>query len=138
MTTELMINGKKYIVPHEVIENSHKHHEPNKWVALWFYKDAKKELVLPNEISSDIITSKSEYQKDIFYKMSFVSAADDCFDYYFKLKDKVPKNIVKKNSKFSNKKVKKRTRRKKHSNSFKFVKKKYPKSKDGKFVVSFE
>ena len=137
MTTEIMINGKKYEVPHEIIENSHKHHEPKKWVAMWFYKKNKKELVFPHEISSDIITSKSEYQRDIFYKMSFVSASDDCFDYFFKLKDNVPKNIVKKNSKFgSGKNVKHRTKKQHKSKEFKRLTKKYP-MKNGKFVVKF-
>ncbi len=136
-TKEVWLDGKKYEVPNEIIKNSHKHHEPNKWVAMWFYKKNKKQLVCPDEISSDIITSKSEYQRDIFYKMSFVSAADDCFDYFFKLKPNVPKNIVKKNSKWgSGKKVKTRTK-KGQNKHFQKVKTKYP-IKNGKFVLSFK
>ena len=79
-TTKVWIDGKRYIVPNEIIKNSHKHHEPQKWVAMWFYKKNKKKIVFPNQICDDIITSKSEYQKDMFYKMSFVSASDDSFD----------------------------------------------------------
>jgi len=102
-TSELFIDGKKYIVPNEIIKNSHKHHQPDKWSVLWFYKNNRKVAVYPDQIQEDIITSKNEYQRDIFYKMCFVSAGDDCFDYYFKLKDTVPKNIVKKNKRFSKK-----------------------------------
>jgi len=138
-TKTIWIDGKSYQVPNEIIKNSHKHHQPKKWVAMWFYVKNKKSLVFPNEIVDDIITSKSEYQKDIFYKMSFVSASDNAFDYYFKLKDNVPKNIVKKNSKFgTGKNPKKRTGKKHNKNNQKKkdIMNKYP-IKNGKFVLNF-
>ena len=134
MTTEIYLDGKKYILPHEIVKTTHKHHEPEKWVCMWFYKENhNKTAVFPDEIKSDIITSKSEYQRGIFYKMSFVSANDDCFDYFFKLKEGVPKNIVKKNSKYK----KSRDKQKKPKHTIQSIKEKYP-IVNGKFVVKFE
>ena len=54
MTTKIWLDGKEYIVPNEIIKNSHVHHQPKKWVALWFYKNNQKELIFPDDISEDI------------------------------------------------------------------------------------
>ena len=115
MNKYIYIDGVRYSVPNEIIKKSHKHHKPRKWVNLWFYKNRNKTKIDKKNIKDDlIITSKCEYQKDILYKMSAVSKADDCFDYYFTLKDNVPKNIVKKNNKYKDykKSVKKNDKRK--------------------------
>ena len=97
------INGENYIVPAKINKKRHTHRNPQNWVSLWFYKDRKKTRVLePLDVVSDkVITSKLEYQKDIFYKMSQMSEEDEFFDYYFKLKHVIKdKNIVKKNNRY--------------------------------------
>tara|TARA_R110002020_G_scaffold91024_6_gene221334 strand:+ start:10261 stop:10662 length:402 start_codon:yes stop_codon:yes gene_type:complete len=124
------IDGKTYILPEEVIEKNHKHRNKKKWVSMWFYKNRKKTRVFKKDVKDDlIITSKLEYQKGIFYKMSQLSAEDDCFDYFYKLKEQIPKNIVKKNQRYKISHHKK--------NAWKNNTPEYEMDKDGKFVVSF-
>jgi hypothetical protein len=125
------IDGKSYLLPEDVITKTHKHRKKDKWVSMWFYKDHKKNRVFNKEIKDDfIITSKLEYQKGIFYKMSQLSAEDNCFDYFYKLKPDVSKNIVKKNQRYKLSKYKK--------NAWKDHEPAYEKAEDGSFIVSFE
>jgi len=101
MAQSILINGKIYIIPPNVLRKTHKHRVKRNWVNMWFYKTRRKTQVLPNEVQDDfIITSKLEYQKNTFYKISQLSLDDDSFDYYYRLKDEVPTDIVKKNCRF--------------------------------------
>ena len=101
---------------------------------MWFYKTRRKTQVLPNEVQDDfIITSKLEYQKNTFYKLTQLSLEDDSFDYYYRLKDEVPSNIVKKNSRY--KKLKKRP--KAHWRDYK-QKPHEIDEETGKFIVRFQ
>lgn len=130
---KIKICGKEYYIPCEINTEKHKHREKDKWTTLYFYKDRKKTSVKKNQIKNDlVITSALEYQKDIFYKMSQLSAEDDCFDYFFRLKENIPSEIIKKNSRY---KINKRP-----SNAWKHIKRdpnSYEKSDDGKFIVRF-
>ena len=130
------INGKKYIVPSDINERKHKHRDKKNWVSLWFYRERKKTSVKKKNIKPDfVITSKLEYQKDVFYKMTQLSLADDSFDYYYKLKENSTKNIVKKNSRYKNPKNKKKRP------SWKDYKSNKPYKiceETGKFILTFE
>lgn len=129
-TKIIAIDGKNYVLPEEVVEKNHIHRKKNRWVSMWFYKNRKKTRVYKKQVKEDlIITSKLEYQKGIFYKMSQLSAEDDCFDYFYKLKDDVPKNIVKKNQRYKLS-YKKR-------NAWKNNTPDYNIDENGKYVVSF-
>lgn len=141
MSQIIWINGKKYKCPNEIIENSHKHHTPGKWSTMWFYKNKQKTKIHPEQVKEDlVITSKNEYQLGIFYKMSAVSRADDCFDYYFRLKENVPINIVKINKKYKSdtKNYTNKNRSRKRFECPKIDITKYERTKDGSFVVVFE
>tara|TARA_R110000765_G_scaffold247408_4_gene349345 strand:+ start:380 stop:793 length:414 start_codon:yes stop_codon:yes gene_type:complete len=124
------IDGKTYLLPMEVLDKNHIHRKKKKWVSMWFYKNRKKTRVYKTETKDDlIITSKLEYQKGIFYKMSQLSAEDNCFDYFYKLKEGVPKNIVKKNQRYKVKKY--------NNKAWRNIPHKAPEIKDGKFIVYF-
>tara|TARA_R110000803_G_scaffold101544_4_gene169480 strand:- start:267 stop:671 length:405 start_codon:yes stop_codon:yes gene_type:complete len=124
------IGGNSFLLPDDVITKTHKHRKKDKWVSMWFYKDHKKNRVFKKDIKDDfIITSKLEYQKGIFYKMSQLSAEDDCFDYYYKLKDGVSKNIVKKNQRYKVCNAKR--------NAWKDQKPSPERTEEGSYVVSF-
>ena len=128
----IQIEGKKYILPQEVLDKDHIHRNKKRWISMWFYKNRKKTRVYKKDVKDDlIITSKLEYQKGIFYKMSQLSAEDDCFDYFYRLKEDCPKNIVKKNQRY------KFNYKKKQNNTWKKNVPDYTIDKDGKFVVSF-
>ena len=108
MSTKI-INEEVYIIPEGLNLNPHKHRDAKNWVALWFYKGRHKSMVLADQLESDkIITSKLEYQKNIFYKMSSMSNEDEYFDYFFKLKDGSPNNLVKKNNRYKKQILEKR------------------------------
>jgi hypothetical protein len=93
--------GKNVYIPNELFNQSHIHRKKEQWVRLWFYKNRKKYEVKPNEIQMDYdITSKLEYQKGTFYKISQLSHDDNYFDYYYKLKTGLPKDIFKKNNRY--------------------------------------
>ena len=95
---------------------------------MWFYKNRKKTRVFKKDVKDDlIITSKLEYQKGIFYKMSQLSAEDDCFDYFYKLKEDGLNNIVKKNQRY---KIR-------QSKAWKNNTPEYEVDDDGNFIVSF-
>lgn len=128
------INKEKYLIPRDLNINPHKHRKKKNWVSLWFYKQRRKTSVLPNQISTDrVITSKLEYQKDIFYKMSSMSREDSYFDYYFKLKDNTPKDLVKKNNRY-----KKSNPHKKIIKVNEYQSKPYKRDASGKFIVTFK
>jgi hypothetical protein len=137
METVKKINGEDFIIPPNLKLNQHRHREKENWINLWFFKNRKKTKVDSNSIKCDkIITSKLEYQSNIFYKMSQMSREDMHFNYYFRIKDDIDtKNIVKKNSRY-----------KKGHPAHKFNKKRIkniyvsPPLKiddDGKFIVTF-
>tara|TARA_R110002012_G_scaffold317421_1_gene533728 strand:+ start:1240 stop:1644 length:405 start_codon:yes stop_codon:yes gene_type:complete len=131
-TQTIKIDGKSYILPQEVIDKNHIHRKKKNWVSMFFYKNRKKTRVWKKDCKDDlIITSKLEYQKGIFYKMSQLSAEDDCFDYFYKLKDNVPKNIVKKNQRY-------KMHKKYNKNDWKNVPPTYNQDEDGKFIVRFD
>ena len=93
------------------------------------------------EVKEDlVITSKNEYQIGIFYKMSAVSKADDCFDYYFRLKEGVAHNIIKVNKKYKSdtKNYNNKNRNRKKVECPKIDISQYERTKDGKFIVVFE
>ena len=131
MTTE-EINGELYLITEGLKINPHKHRDVNNWVSLWFYKGRKKQLVEPDAIQLDkIITSKLDYQKNIFYKMSSMSKEDEHFDYYFKLKENTPKNLVKKNNRYKKLNPKKKVKYEEYKSP------PYKKDKDGRYIVTF-
>tara|TARA_R110000824_G_scaffold39375_1_gene119177 strand:+ start:546 stop:956 length:411 start_codon:yes stop_codon:yes gene_type:complete len=131
---KMIINGTEYVIPKDILERKmkHKHRKKDKWCNLYFFKNRTKTPVREEDVKDDlVITSALQYQRNTFYKMSAISAEDDTFDYFYKLKTTAPKNIVKKKSRFG---VKKR------NNSWKHYKKPltdYEISSDGKFVVRF-
>jgi len=126
------INGEDYLIPAGLNVSPHKHRDKENWVSLWFYKGRQKQKVHPSEIQADkIITSKLEYQNNIFYKMSSMSKEDSYFDYYFKLKENSPKDLVKKNNRYK----KLNPKRKYKFNEYKA--KPYKKDPNGKFIVTF-
>ena len=96
----IIINKVKYIIPSQIKLSKRQHRQKKGWINLYFFKQRQKKKVNKNCVQDDlIITSKLEYQKGIFYKMSALSKSDDTFDFYYKLKDTAPKNVVKKNLK---------------------------------------
>lgn len=127
----IIIEGKRYALPHVPMDKDHKHRNKKNWVSMWFYKNRKKTRVLKSDVKEDlIITSKLEYQKGIFYKMSQLSAEDESFDYFYKLKEGGLNNIVKKNQRYKvgiNRK-----------NAWRDTKPNYETDKAGNFIVSFE
>jgi len=126
------INDQNYLIPEGLNINPHKHRDKTKWVSLWFYKGRRKKAVLPHQVEVDkVITSKLEYQKDIFYKMSSMSKEDCYFDYYFKLKDDIPKDLVKKNNRY------KKINPKKKKKFDEYISKPYKRDAEGKFIVTF-
>jgi hypothetical protein len=132
------INGENYEIPDNIKCKPHKHREEHKWISLWFYRQRRKTLVLPDQVKCDkIITSKLEYQKDTFYMMSQMSEEDQYFNYYFRLKDKVKdKNLVKKNGRF--KKINPKNKAKKIKHLWKDYKAKpHEIDEDGKYIVRF-
>jgi len=139
MDTITTINGENYIVPAKINKKQHIHRRPDNWVSLWFYKNRKKTRVLePLDVVSDkVITSKLQYQKDIFYKMSQMSEEDEFFDYYFKLKHKIQKkNIVKKNNRY--KKGNPRTKYNKNSYQWREYKRKpFIRDASGRVILEF-
>ena len=135
----LTINDTRYYIPDEVFEKAHKHRLPDEWVTLWFYKNRKRTMIDNDYIKSDkLITSKLEYNKNTFYKMTTLSAEDDHFDYFYRLKPTVAEgNILKKNNRYT-----KRGRRRKNSLSADVTEYGYgvPKKfdeKTGKVIVQF-
>ena len=127
------INNEDYVIPESLNITPHQHRDKKNWVSLWFYKGRQKQKVDPSHIQADkIITSKLEYQNNIFYKMSSMSKEDSYFDYYFKLKENSPKDLVKKNNRY-----KKLNPKRKHKFN-EYQPKPYNKDPNGKFIVTFD
>ena len=99
----LTINDVRYYIPNYVFEKAHKHRLPDEWITLWFYKKRQRTKIDKEFIKSDKeITSKLEYNRNTFYKMTTLSEDDDHFDYFYRLKPTVKEgNILKKNNRYT-------------------------------------
>jgi hypothetical protein len=130
------INGENYLIPPNIKLDLHKHRNEKNWVSLWFFKNRKKTKIDPSSIKCDkIITSKLEYQSNIFYKMSQMSDEDMHFNYYFRIKDDLKKkNIIKKNSRY--KKGHPTYKNKRIKDEYKSPP--LQMDKDGKYIVTFQ
>ena len=74
------------------------------------------------------------YNKNVFYKMTTMSNQDTFFDYYFKLKNNLPKIVVKK----SNRKGKSDRTKVQFEKEKEKKKNTYDISADGKFICHFQ
>ena len=122
----------KVFCPKEVVAKyNHKHQNQKNWTSFYYYKDKKRHAIGKENLDYDYeVSSTLAYNKNVFYKMTTMSNQDTFFDYYFKLKNDLPKIVVKK----SNRKGKSdRTKNVKESN----LPKKYEISEDGKFICRF-
>jgi len=132
--SKMYINGKEFLIPDKIlqIKKKQKHRVKQQWCNLYFFKKRMKKKVDPINVKEDlVITSALQYQRNTFYKMSAISREDDTFDYYYKLKEDAPIDIVKK---------KNRPAKKVNSNwrNYKKPLNEYERSNDGKFVVRFD
>lgn len=133
----MTINDVKYYIPDGIMEKAHKHRQPDEWATLWFYKNRKRTLINNEKITTDKeITSKLEYNINTFYKMTTLSADDDHFDYYYRLKPTTKVgNILKKNNRY---KRRGNSNLKKHFKGTPYGSDKPRKwTKDGKIIVTF-
>tara|TARA_R110000765_G_scaffold326549_1_gene417836 strand:- start:1349 stop:1747 length:399 start_codon:yes stop_codon:yes gene_type:complete len=90
--TDFKVNCPKYIIQ----KYKHKHKIEGDWTRFYYYKDKKRLAVPPDNIDCDYeVSSTLAYNKNVFYKMTTMSNSDTFFDYYFKLKPKLPKIVVK-------------------------------------------
>jgi len=129
---DLLDNLKIYCDPSIVTKYSHKQTNPKEWVRFYYYKKKRRHIVNKENISYDYeVSSTLNYNKNVFYKMTSMSASDGYFDYYFKLKDHLPSTVVKKSNR-ENKSE--RSRRLPPKKSIKD----YEMTKDGKFIVRFD
>jgi len=123
----------KVFCPKEVVAKyNHKHQNQKNWTRFYYYKDKKRHIVGKDNLEYDYeVSSTLAYNKNVFYKMTTMSNQDTFFDYYFKLKNDLPKIVVKK----SNRKGK--SDRTKNVNEK--IKKEidYEMSSDGKFICRF-
>ena len=134
----MTINDVKYYIPNKIFEKAHKHRKPVEWVTLWFYKNRKRTFIENKNITTDKeITSKLEYNINTFYKMTTLSAEDDYFDYFYRLKPTVDKgNILKKNNRY---KRRGNSKLKKHFKGVEYGSDKPHKwTDDGKIIVEFK
>ena len=130
-------DGKMVFIPREYFEKHRSHRNKDKWIRLWFYKDRQRLPVTKSQVKYDYdVTSKLEYHLGTFYKLSQLSAEDDTFDYYFKLKSGLPKDVFKKNNRYKSPSSMRRTQ----ANRWKEnpVPKTFVVNNEGKFLVSFE
>ena len=94
----IKLGKKEYIISKKLLKKKRKHRNPKNWVTLWFYKDRLRTKISGKIACDSMITSKLEYQKNTFYKMSAMSLEDPTFDYFFCLKPDIKeKNIIKRN-----------------------------------------
>jgi len=77
------------------------------------------------------VSSTLAYNKNVFYKMTTMSNQDTFFDYYFKLKNDLPKIVVKKSNR------KGRSERIRIKNEIIKKKTDYEISDDDKFICRF-
>ena len=79
-----------------ILKYNHKHQDAQNWTRFYYYKNKKKIAVPPENIDYDYeVSSTLAYNKNVFYKMVTMSDSDVFFDYYFKLKPSLPKIVVK-------------------------------------------
>ena len=96
------ICGKKVFIPQKLLKK-YQRHDSSEWVSIYYYK--KKSIPIhDSQIKDNIeevkyISSRLDYRKGVFYKMSQASYNDYHFDYYFKLKDNAPNLILSKTKK---------------------------------------
>ncbi len=90
----------KVFCPTDVIQKyKHKHTNDKNWTRFYYYKDKKRHQVGNENIEFDYeVSSTLAYNKNVFYKMTTMSNQDGFFDYYFKLKNNLPKIVVKKSN----------------------------------------
>ena len=90
----------KVYCPTSVIQKyNHKHQNQKNWTRFYYYKDKKRHAVGKDNIAYDYeVSSTLSYNKNVFYKMTTMSNQDGFFDYYFKLKNNLPKIVVKKSN----------------------------------------
>ncbi len=95
----IKIDKETYFIKKNLLRQKSKHRNPKNWITLWFYKDRKPTMVPPSNVIVDrLISSKLQYQKGHFYKMTTMSAEDPTFDYYFKIKPSIKaKHLIKRN-----------------------------------------
>ena len=141
--TTIQIKNEKYHVPEDLktaIKSSHRN--PKSWCKFYWYRDRTKHEIDKNLIKQDkVITSRLDYCKNTFYKISAMSAQDEYFDYFFKLKDNITKTVVKKNERFTNPRnlggVCGRIRRKKKWKDVECYNRPYKYTDDGRIIVTF-
>ncbi len=95
-----VLTDLKVYCPKEVVAKyKHKHTKEKDWTRFFYYKEKRRHCVLPENIEFDYeVSSTLAYNKNVFYKMTTMSNQDTFFDYYFKLKDELPKIVVKKSN----------------------------------------
>ncbi len=97
---EYEIEGLKelsvYCPKHIIQKYKHKHSKEKEWTRFYYYKNKKRVEIMPNNVEYDYeVCSTLAYNKNVFYKMTTMSNSDTFFDYYFKLKPKLPKVVIK-------------------------------------------
>ena len=87
---QIKIGGEIYYIPKNLKTGKWKNRRKN-WVATYYF-DKKKIPVSKDQIddTQKVITSRTDYRKDIFYKNSAASKKDPIFDIYYKLKSNIP------------------------------------------------
>jgi len=95
----VLTDFKVYCPPEIIQKYNHKHINSKNWTRFYYYKDKKRHAVGKENISYDYeVSSTLSYNKNVFYKMTTMSNQDGFFDYYFKLKNNLPKIVVKKSN----------------------------------------
>ena len=96
---EILKNLKIYCPANIITKYSHKHKIPSDWIRFYYYKDKQRQEASMDDIAFDYeVSSTLNYKKNVFYKMTTMSNTDAFFDYYFKLKNDLPKIVVKKSN----------------------------------------
>lgn len=96
-----------YISPEIVAKYNHKNSDPEQWSRFYYYKNKKKTKVDNVEYDYEV-SSTLNYKKNTFYLMSIMSHKDPYFDYYFCLKQDLPKCIIKKSNRNKSNDMKKK------------------------------
>tara|TARA_Y100001963_G_scaffold157069_1_gene252259 strand:+ start:1694 stop:2119 length:426 start_codon:yes stop_codon:yes gene_type:complete len=140
--SSIKLNKESYHVPDNLkTAVKSKHRNPKNWTKFYWYRDRTRTEVKADKVKEDkVITSRLDYCKNTFYKISAMSSQDEYFDYYFKLKDNVDKVVVKKNNRYKDPEFNPNNPLKKkridwRDNSYPS---KYDYSDDGKIIVRFD
>jgi len=73
----------------------HKHTDPDSWCRFYYYKNRKPFAVPNSNIRYDAeVTSTNTLHKFTFYKMLHLSNSDLFYDFYYKLKEDIPSDII--------------------------------------------